>query len=75
MIVDDLGTEAFGVLEHPVHQLRSLHAVRVSGQLSTSVVVVSCPPCCSPVIRTGLRLALRSIYCRCVAGGSGTEND
>ncbi len=27
------------------------------GQLSTSVVVVSWPPCCKPVISTGLRLA------------------
>ena len=29
-----------------------------AGQLSTSVVVINCPPCAIPVIKTGLRLAL-----------------
>ncbi len=32
-----------------------------AGQLSTSVVVVSCPPWASPVMRTGFRLA-RAAY-------------
>ena len=35
----------------------ALHAVTSAGQLSTSVVVMSWPPCTMPVISTGLRLA------------------
>ena len=32
-----------------------------AGQLSTSVVVISCPPCARPVINTGFRFA-RAAY-------------
>ena len=36
---------------------RSWMPSAAAGQLSTSVVVINCPPCAMPVIRTGLRLA------------------
>ena len=58
VVEDDLGVEALGVLLEALHQLRALHARRRrAGQLSTSVVVISWPPCATPVISTGFRLA------------------
>ena len=45
-----------------------------AGQLSTSVVVISWPPCARPVISTGLEVGACGVYCRRVAGGAGTED-
>ena len=57
MVENDFRGETLGMQTHSFHQIRALQAFTSPGQLSTSVVVVSCPPCCMPVIITGLRLA------------------
>ncbi len=46
-----------------------------AGQLSTSVVVISWPPCARPVISTGLQIGTRRVYCGGVSGGAGAQDD
>jgi len=57
VVKDDLGIEALGVLWKRSIRSGPITPATSAGQLSTSVVVISWPPCAMPVISTGSRLA------------------
>ena len=57
VVENDFRAEAFGVGEEARHQSGPCTPSASAGQLSTSVVVMSWPPCSKPVMMTGLRLA------------------
>ena len=62
VVENDLRVETLGMLLETLPSVPGLAPhCGSAGQLSTSVVVISWPPCASPVISTGLRLA-RAAY-------------
>ena len=75
VVVDDLGVEALGVLPHALHQRGPCRPSTSPGQLSTSVVVISWPPCSTPGDQQRLAIGARRIHRGAVAGRAGAQDD
>jgi hypothetical protein len=74
MIKQDLGLEALGMAAHPLHQFRSLDAVRIAGPVIDIGRGHQLPALFQSGNQDRLEVGARGINRGRVAGGSGAED-
>ena len=75
VVENDFGVETLRVFGNRSISSGPCTPIASAGQLSTSVVVMSCPPWAMPVMIDRVEVGAGGIHRRGISGRAGTEND